>query len=148
MMNWMNPLNRSLAKIAAGVVLVWLTMVSAAQAELNVARFEGYWDPDGKRTDAINWITLAARGQAQRKFAVTYIEGESSEGGAGGLWEPQFLPVTNVEGRKHDVATFFAATAQQKVTIDAMMTDGGEDLILTSVVVMSGTGKKKSPAAP
>ena len=85
----------------SAAMLVFLLVFFAfgsAEAQMNLARFEGYWDPGQKRTDAVNWINLAAHGHAERKFAVTYIEGERVDGGAGGLWSPQFLPVANVLG--------------------------------------------------
>lgn len=129
---------------AALVFLLIFFAFGSAEAQMNLARFEGYWDPGQKRTDAVNWINLAAHGHAERKFAVTYIEGERVEGDAGGLWSPQFLPVTNVLGQAHEVDVLFAATPEQKITVVGMMEAGGQDLILNSAIVMSGKGKTKA----
>ena len=126
------------------VFLLVFFAFGSAEAQMNLARFEGYWDPGQKRTDAVNWINLAAHGHAERKFAVTYIEGETVDGAAGGLWSPQFLPVTNVLGRAHEVDVLFAATPDQKITIVGMMEAGGQDLVLNTAIVMSGKGKTKA----
>jgi len=131
----LSPARRMIAAmILAGTAMAGLA--TPASAQLNLVRFEGYWDQDEKRTDAINWFTFAAHGHEKRKFALTHVEGDNRRGGNAG-WAPQFHPVTNIEGREHEVSTFFSAEPGHKITVAGMLVSGGLDIVLNTVIVMT-----------